>query len=861
MRWAPAAARSRVPIWGRCMLGRKARALSPARSATGSAAPSPPSPMPTSSSGASAPTVFSAARSSSTSKAQGARSKRASPRRSASIQRRRPTASCASPPRKCPTWCVGSPPSAASMPAISPSSPMAGPAPCTPRWLRANCASPRSSSRAPPAISPPTACWSRSCAAISSRPGSRRLPRPRLPRSKTSTPRWSGAAARPCAAATWPSPASRSSARRTCVMSGRSTRSPSSFRSSCFAPRIATELKPASMPFTRPATAIRPPARRPRSSACAARSRASCAGRHSSLLRRASRHLRLMPSAAPARFISLNCTKLDHYGVENLDPGDILLTNDAYITGSHLNHMTFTVPIFHDGEVVAFSCCMAHWPDVGGTLDGATTDIFSEGLQMPIVKIYRKGVPNEELISIIRTNVRLPERAMGDFRAQIAAVKTGERRFLEMIHKYGRDAVIGGIEAIMGHSEAAARARVREIPDGVYEAESFMDDDGIKLGERVPIRVRVEIAGDRMKVDLTDVAKQVAGFYNSGETAGRSCCQVAFKCLTSALHLPINDGQFRALEIVLPPGRVVSALKPAAMRMWMTYPMTIIDTIFKALAPAIPEHIIAGHHADLVVGRVNGRRPRDDSFYIYLGGLIGGGWGAKHNSDGCNATIAMNDGDTHNGPSEQVEAKYPLLVERYALRPDSGGAGRFRGGLGCEQVVQARHDLRFNSQMDRVKCKPWGLEGGLCGSGNSVAIHRFPAEQEQRFHNGKALNQVLHAGDAYVLRSGGGGGFGSPLERDLASLARDVRCGYVSKHAAETLYGAVFALGSNDIDAAATAARRAEMRRQGLPQDEPIADTGVPPPAPSQPHAHDHAHEKLSEEERVALAMTGRCCS
>ena len=552
-------------------------------------------------------------------------------------------------------------------------------------------------------------------------------------------------------------------------------------------------------------------------------------------------------------------TKLAHYGMENLDPGDILLTNDAYITGSHLNHMTFTVPIFHDGEVVAFSCCMAHWPDVGGTLDGATTDIYSEGLQMPIVKIYRKGEPNEELISVIKTNVRLPERAMGDFRAQIAAVRTGERRFLEMINKYGRDAVLLGIEAIMDHSEAATRARVREIPDGIYEAQSFMDDDGVRIGERVPINVRVEVKGDRMKVDLTDVSKQVAGFYNSGETAGRSCCQVAFKCLTSALDLPINDGQFRALEIILPPGRVVSALKPAAMRMWMTYPMTIIDTIFKALAPAIPGHIIAGHHADLVVGRVNGRRPRDDSFYIYLGGLIGGGWGAKHNGDGCNATIAMNDGDTHNGPSEQVEAKYPLLVERYALRPDSGGAGRFRGGLGCEQVVQARHDIRFNSQMDRVKCKPWGLEDGLSGFGNSVAIHRFGTAQEQRFHNGKALNQVLHAGDAYILRSGGGGGFGSPLDRDLDALARDVRCGYVSKDAAEKYYGAVFEPETNRIDAAATEIKRSEMRRQGLPQDEPIADTGVPPPATA--HVHDHGHEKLSEEERVALAMTGRCCS
>src|SRR6185437_795203 len=414
------------------------------------------------------------------------------------------------------------------------------------------------------------------------------------------------------------------------------------------------------------------------------------------------------------------------------------------------------------------------------------------------------------LISVIKINVRLPERAMCDFRAQIAAVRTGERRFLEMIGKYGRDAVLGGIEAIMDHSEARARARVSEIPDGVYEAESFMDDDGVDIGQRVPIKVRVTVKGDRMKVDLTDVSKQVAGFYNSGETAGRSCCQVAFKCLTSALDLPINDGQFRALDIVLPPGRVVSALKPAAMRMWMTYPMTIIDTIFKALAPAIPEHIIAGHHADLVVGRVNGRRPKDDSFYIYLGGLIGGGWGAKHNGDGRNATIAMNDGDTHNGPSEQVDAKYPLLVERYALRPDSGGAGRYRGGLGTEQVVQALNDIRFNSQMDRVKCKPWGLAGGLCGAGNSVAIHRFGSQDEEHFPNGKAINQVIKPGDAYILRSGGGGGFGSPLERDLATLAHDVRCGYVTRDAAETIYGAVFH-DDGTVDAAASGKRRAEM--------------------------------------------------
>jgi N-methylhydantoinase B len=455
--------------------------------------------------------------------------------------------------------------------------------------------------------------------------------------------------------------------------------------------------------------------------------------------------------------------------------------------------------------------------------------------------------------------VRLAERAMGDFRAQVAAVKTGEKRFLEMLRKYGHDEVLAAVHSIMEQSERLARERVTAIPDGVYEAESFMDDDGISVGARVPIRVKVEVKGDRMTVDLTDVSKQVGGFYNSGATAGLSCCQVAFKCLTSPLDLPINEGQFRALNVMLPPGRVVSAVKPAAMRMWMTYPMTVVDTIFKAMAPALPDKVAAGHHADLVVARVNGRRASDNAFYIYLGGLIGGGWGAKYNGDGMNATIAINDGDTHNGPSEQVEAKYPLLVERYALRTDSGGAGRYRGGLGTEQVVQAINEIRFSSQMDRVRCKPWGLEGGLSGLGNSVALHRCGADKETHFPNGKAFNQVLKPGDAYVLRSGGGGGYGSPLERDLSMLARDVRCGYVSREAAETLFGAVFDSDGN-ILTEETERRRQEMRARGLPLDQPEAEVPLPFAAvvEQQPSA---AADRLSEEERVAFAMNCRCCS
>ena len=553
--------------------------------------------------------------------------------------------------------------------------------------------------------------------------------------------------------------------------------------------------------------------------------------------------------------------KIRHYGLAEMKPGDILLTNDAYITGSHLNHMTFTVPIFHDGDVVGFSCCMAHWPDVGGTLHGLTTDIYAEGLQMPIVKAYRGGEPNEDIFDIIRMNVRLPDRAMGDLRAQIAAVKAGEKRFLEMLVKYGRDQVLASFVAIMDQSEAIARARVREIPDGVYEAEAFMDDDGVSIGKRIPIRVRVEVAGDRMKIDLSEVAAQVAGFYNSGETAGLSCCQVAFKCLTSPLDLPINDGQFRAIDVVLPPGKVVSAVRPSAMRMWMLFPMTVIDTIFKALAPALPEKVIAGHHADLVITRTSGRRPHDNSLFLFSG-LIGGGWGAKYNSDGMCGTVAINDGDTHNSPAEQIEAKFPLLVERYALRQDSGGAGQFRGGLGVEQVIQARSQIRFHAQMDRTKCPPWGLYGGLAGFGNAVAIHRF-GEEEHRFDNGKAFNLVLESGDAFIKRSGGGGGFGSPLDRNLDRVEDDLRQGYISQESAKDHYGVVFVPGTSSIDRPATMARRAEMQSKGLPVDDPI-----PPEQAAKPDGHRHHHhpghganEALTDEERLVIALSGRCCS
>jgi N-methylhydantoinase B len=495
-------------------------------------------------------------------------------------------------------------------------------------------------------------------------------------------------------------------------------------------------------------------------------------------------------------------SKIRRFGLDGMAPGDILITNDAYTTGSHLNHVTLTVPIFHKREIVAFACCMAHWLDVGGNLNRqVSTDIYSEGLQIPFLKYQDAGVVNQDLVDIIRMNVRIPSRAMGDLRAQVTAVKTGERRVKELVERYGRDAFIDAIAVIMDRSEVAARARTRSIPDGVYEAQSYMDDDGIEIGRKVPIAVRVVVEGDEMTIDLSNISPQVRGYFNSGVTTGYGCTQVAYKCLTSPTDYPVNDGSFRSLKSIVPAGSMVSAVRPAPMRKWMTYPMTVIDTVFKAMAPAIPGRVIAGHHADLMIANFHGIDRKSRQFFLASMGPLGGGWGAKRDEDGVSATVCINDGDTHNSPNEQTETKFPIVVERCGLIPDSGGAGRKRGGLGIETVVRARGDIVFSTQIDRMECKPWGLEGGEEATGNEVALRTDGAWSAQR---GKLNVDRMKAGDAIRMRSGGGGGYGAPFERAAEAVLEDVRQGYVSIEAAARHYGVVIDPLAMTIDRAAT---------------------------------------------------------
>ena len=256
----------------------------------------------------------------------------------------------------------------------------------------------------------------------------------------------------------------------------------------------------------------------------------------------------------------------------------------------------------------------------------------------------------------------------------------------------------------------------------------------------------------------------------------------------------------------MPMGRVISAERPFPMRVWMTYPMTVIDTVFKAVAQAIPNRAIAGHHADLVFPNIHGIHPADGKLFIVGIGPLGGGWGAKKNEDGVSVTVCINDGDTHNSPSEQLEAKYPILVERYSIRDDSSGAGRTRGGLGAEMVVQALSPFSLTTRIDRMHCKPWGLDGGGEAAGNGIGIRRN-GKWEMDLPNAKIFNVRLNRGDAYMMQSGGGGGFGDPMERDPELVAEDVRQGYVTSKVAHNVYGVV--LNSNGgVDLAATKLRR-----------------------------------------------------
>lgn len=505
------------------------------------------------------------------------------------------------------------------------------------------------------------------------------------------------------------------------------------------------------------------------------------------------------------------------HGADGFQPGDVILTNHTGTCGQHLNNVVVYTPVFFGETHVGFAATRAHWTDVGGRLAGGfLTDAvtsFEEGIQVRSVKLYRAGKPDEDLLRILRHNIRHPEASFGDLHAQIGACRMAERRLQELYGNYGLEAVNESIEAGWDQAERIVRSRIAALPDGTYTAEAFLDDDGVDIGKPVPIRVKVVVAGDGMTIDFSRMAPQVRGPINCGAAAGRSAARLALKYLVAS-DVMANDGCFRPLDVVLPPGTLISAEEPAAMSWWQTPLLTVIDTVLLAMAKAAPKLIPAGHYSDISAMLMTGRDPQKKRPFTNIE-PVAGGWGARPHGDGPNATYTIGHGDTFNIPIEVLETRYPLLIDRYALRRDSGGPGRWRGGLGLERVFRIVDNGVFNGISERSGCPPWGLAGGSPGWSGSISVERAKAKRgakPERYH--KVTGLRFGPGDRLFFRTGGGGGYGQALAREPERVAEDVRLGFVSVEAAKADYGVVVDPKTFAVDVAKTAARRATLRKQ-----------------------------------------------
>jgi N-methylhydantoinase B len=479
---------------------------------------------------------------------------------------------------------------------------------------------------------------------------------------------------------------------------------------------------------------------------------------------------------------------IERYGLEGFKPGDVLIMNHGGVCGQHLNNVVVYVPCFLDGEIVGFAANRAHWVDIGGMRQGfgssATTEIYGEGLQLRSLKIYAAGERNETLWQIIKDNIRYPEASLGDLRAQIAACQVGAQRYAELLQRYGRAVVETCIAAVWNQAEATARRVVETIPDGEYEAESFLDNDGRNLAVRLRIKVKVIVKGSTMTVDFSEMNPQVASPLNSGRSGGIAAARVAFKALTSP-ELDVNEGCFRPLDVILPEGTMLSARPPAALGLWSIPLPTVIDTILKALAPAIPDAVPAAHKGDMGGCSFFGFRESDRSRFLLLN-IFGGGWGGRPGEDGESASVSICQGDVRNTPIELQEIKYPFVIEEHGLRPDSGGVGRNRGGLGVVLTYRCLQACKANINFERTTNPPWGLHGGGEGAINLAIVKRRDGKETTVY---KETEISLHAGDRVTFLTAGGGGYGNPSERSRDEIERDLAEGLVSPEGAAT-YGA-----------------------------------------------------------------------
>src|SRR5208282_2501406 len=491
----------------------------------------------------------------------------------------------------------------------------------------------------------------------------------------------------------------------------------------------------------------------------------------------------------------------------------------------------------------------AHWIDIGGMSTGfgagpRVADPWQEGLQLDQLKIYEKGKLNETLYRVLKDNIRFPESSLGDMKSQMAACRLAVRRMNELFDKYGKDTILDAIAQIFDESERKCRNVVEKLADGVYEASSFIDDDSVKRGEPVPIHAKVTIARGNMTIDLSGCSAERKASINSRTYAG---ARVAYKALTGPLE-PVNEGSFRALKVIIPEGNIMMARFPAPMSGWSLIVPTVVDTIIKALGSAMRDRVPAGHHG-LLGGSVVffGVHPKTQRRFV-VQSIEGGGWGGRPTEDGVSGTVSVCQGDVRNASIEGIELKCPVLVESRALRTDSGGAGKHRGGLGIDTCVRNLIEGRWNfDHPRREQCPPWGLWGGKPGTHGDFLL-RLPGENDYRSMD--AIHYPVPVDSEVIVRTGGGGGWGDPLDRDAALVRADVIEELISRQVADESYGVVLR-DDLTLDEAATSGRRNALRSAAKREEGDGSRSPLPPwgrgggwgprdsrsaPAPEPPH-------------------------
>jgi N-methylhydantoinase B len=468
-------------------------------------------------------------------------------------------------------------------------------------------------------------------------------------------------------------------------------------------------------------------------------------------------------------------------------PGDVFMTNDPYRGGTHTPDIQLFVPLFADGALVGWCGNIAHHSDMGGTNPGtegyANHSIFEEGLRIPPVRLVDAGRLNEPLLRTLENNIRDPRSTAGDLRAQLAAARLGARRMDELLGRYGGATIVAAMDALLEQSERRLRAAIADRPDGVATAEGWLDDDGVG-GDPVPIRVRVTVAGDGVHVDLTGTAPQMAGGMNMSETAARSAVGYAIKAIFDP-DAPHNGGVFRAIEMVLPEGSIANPRFPAAVSLRHLAAQRTADTLVRAFGDLYPDEATAGSFVGFSSLAAACAHPRTGDPVVIQDDL-GGGMGAHAAGDGLD-TVDTYLGNVQMLPAEIAELQYPVRIVGTELVADSGGPGRFRGGLGMRRVYEFLDDADavVYTEQTLEAYAPHGIRGGSDGRPARVVLERTDGSATEL----RKLRVDARRGDRLVVTTGGGGGYGDPRERDRALVERDLVEGKITAEAAASVYG------------------------------------------------------------------------